>query len=59
MIKVLAFDGTDYSEDTILNITVNNKKEDDGGDGPGFEVVGLSVGILVAAVWWRKKRVKG
>ena len=43
-VKVLAYDGTDYSEDTILNIKVNNEVEedeedDDDDDGflPGFE----------------------
>jgi len=58
-INVLAFDGTDYSEDTILNLTVNNEEEgngDDGGDddGPGFELIGAILGILVA-VWWRRR----
>jgi len=63
-INVLAFDGTDYSNDTLLNLTVNNEEEepedDDGGDdGTGFELIGIFVGVLVAAVWWRRKNGNG
>jgi len=60
VLKVLAFDGTDYSEDALLNITVANEKEDDGGDdGPGFEAAGVVLGIFLAAVWWKRKNRTG
>ena len=62
-INVLAFDGTDYSNDTILNITVNNEKEeendeDDGEAGflPGFEIVGFLLIFVNYAFIFRKKR---
>jgi len=61
MLNVLAFDGTDYSEDALLNITVANEKEDDGGDGdgflPGFEIVAVVVvAVVVVVVGWFKRK---
>ena len=56
VLKVLAFDGTDYSEDAILNITVANEKEDDG-DGTGFEVLLVAGVVVVLAVVTRKRRL--
>ena len=61
VIKVLAFDGTDYSNDTLLNLRVNNEKEDDGGDGeagflPGFEIISFFLILACCAFVFRKKR---
>jgi len=53
-IRVRAYDGEDHSEETVWKVKVNNE-EDGGDDGPGFEIVGAVLGILVV-VWWRRKR---
>ena len=60
VIKVLAFDGTDYSEDALLNITVANEKEGDG-DGeagflPGFKIAAFLVGAVVGVAGWRRRK---
>ena len=60
-INVKAFDGTNYSEDTILDLTVNNEEEGDGDDGEagfilGFEIAGLVVALGVGIFSPKKKR---
>ena len=58
VLKVLAFDGTDYSEDALLNITVDNEEEDGDGDGflPGFEIAAFLVGAVVGVAGWRRRK---
>jgi len=34
----------------------NETDGDETGFLPGFEVVGVSVGMIVVAVWWRRKK---
>jgi len=59
-INVLAFDGTNYSEDTTLNLTVNNEEEEENGDDddgflPGFGAA-LIPALAVALVLLRRKK---
>jgi len=64
-INVLAFDGTDYSEDTTLALTVNNtnageKGEDDGDDEtgflPGFGLGSILFGMILGPLWLKGKK---
>jgi len=58
VLKVLAFDGEDYSNDTLLYFTVNNEKKDndDGGFLPGFELAGIVFACMGAFFWWHRKK---
>jgi len=47
-IKVKAFDGEDYSEETVWNVKVNNEEDDDDDDGGGF-LPGFGAALLVVA----------
>ncbi len=58
-LKVLSYDGEDYSEDLILKVKVNNEEEeeddDDGGFLPGFALFGFLFAGMVAVMWWKKQ----
>jgi len=62
-IRVRAFDGEDYSCEMTITTRVENTQDgtngdsdDDGDDGPGFEIVGLLIVLAVCAYAVRKRR---
>ena len=61
-IRFRAHDGIEFSDEVEISVVVENEEDtntddtDDAGFLPGFEVVGVSVGIIVAVVWQRKQR---
>jgi len=62
-VSVRCYDGTDYSEEKSITLTVENKKESGGGSGsgfiPGFGTVSIIGGIGVALTLTFKKTEKG